>query len=871
MLEKPAHNDVRRSNPSEALMHPSAPDLQVDTFLPYMRDVVRCEESLRELNLTWRMIEASAKVNCPQEARSILPMMTATRVGFENLEKELVTSLVAERVAHVLDEVGTKASHVVNIIVRNLYERTADVGFLATDRELCDFVAGVQTDRDRVTRRLREYRDKYTVYNDILLLDPQGNVLCQIDEESPVEGSRDPLLAQTLASDHYVETFRASDLRPCERRALLYSRRMHAADGRVIGVLCLSFDFAAEMAGIFRSRRDGEDRALMLLLDGDGTVIASADEQWLPPGVQVPVHHGDEARVVMHSGREYLVRTYRAEGYQGYSGPPGWQGSVMIPIDVAFTGRRRGVLRTLDPQIAAGLLTHARSFCPPLYQIVTAAQAIRRVVWNGQVMTASQRRDLHKLKAILEQVSDTGARTNALFSDSIRDLYDTVLDSTQRRGEFTARLLVDLLDRNLYERSDDCRWWALTPQLRQSLAQATTTQDRPSLDAILGEIHRLYTVYTRLAVYDTQGRIVAGSALQRPDGSSVLGDTIDADDLQAVLALRDTQAYHVSPFRGSVLSDGVPSYVYHAAIRAPGDDSRVVGGIGIVFDAAREFPAMLAGGLIGQRDGGALFVDRQGRVIGSTDTSRPVGYTVSLPADMLQVQAGSSCSRILVHRGEYMVVACSANSGYREFKTSDGYRDDVIAVVFGPLGAEQQGRSVADDATELQIQPDDFLEAGEEYATFFLDGQLHALPAAQVLHASPASEIVRVSMDRAAWRLGTLPLRSNGQTERYVWVHDLAGMTTGVPTARTDGHQVIVVRHDGRDLGLLVEGLHGVPEFSARDVVALQNDAGHFGRAVRRLIKANGGTLLIPIIDLAALWPAPPTVPQAAVEPSGVA
>ena len=29
----------------------------IDTFLPYMRDVVRCEQSLRELNMMWRMIE----------------------------------------------------------------------------------------------------------------------------------------------------------------------------------------------------------------------------------------------------------------------------------------------------------------------------------------------------------------------------------------------------------------------------------------------------------------------------------------------------------------------------------------------------------------------------------------------------------------------------------------------------------------------------------------------------------------------------------------------------------------------------------------------------------------------------------------------
>ena len=52
-----------------------------ETFLPYMRDVARCEQSLQELNLMWRIIEASAKMNCPSEAKSILPTMAATRSG----------------------------------------------------------------------------------------------------------------------------------------------------------------------------------------------------------------------------------------------------------------------------------------------------------------------------------------------------------------------------------------------------------------------------------------------------------------------------------------------------------------------------------------------------------------------------------------------------------------------------------------------------------------------------------------------------------------------------------------------------------------------------------------------------------------------
>ena len=96
-------------------------EIDTDSFIPFMRKVSRCEDSLRELRLMWRLIESSAKMNCPEEAHSILPMMAATREGFQRLEADLVQSLVAESLREVMREIGTQARHVIDILVRNLY------------------------------------------------------------------------------------------------------------------------------------------------------------------------------------------------------------------------------------------------------------------------------------------------------------------------------------------------------------------------------------------------------------------------------------------------------------------------------------------------------------------------------------------------------------------------------------------------------------------------------------------------------------------------------------------------------------------------------------------------------------------------------
>ncbi|MEG2048613.1 MAG: chemotaxis protein CheW, partial [Comamonas sp.] len=151
-----------------------------------------------------------------------------------------------------------------------------------------------------------------------------------------------------------------------------------------------------------------------------------------------------------HAGRTYLVQSARCAGYQGYAGPEGWQALLMVPLDLAFSNTAEQGLQALDTKVAQGLLAHARQFSPALHAINAAASNIRRVVWNGQVMTAGRHVESAGLQAVLAQIAETGARTHEVFAQAIRALYNTVLATALQDSRLLTRLLVDLLDRNLY-------------------------------------------------------------------------------------------------------------------------------------------------------------------------------------------------------------------------------------------------------------------------------------------------------------------------------------------------------------------------------------------------------------------------------------
>jgi hypothetical protein len=230
-----------------------------------------------------------------------------------------------------------------------------------------------------------------------------------------------------------------------------------------------------------------------------------------------------------------------------------------------------------------------------------------------------------------------------------------------------AALGVDIMDRNLYERANDNRWWALTPAFRAGLAAGKP--NAAEIGRILAYINGLYTVYSTLFVFDASGRVIADS---RNGASGMVGEKLTGPHIEAALAGRNTQAYSVSAFEPTPLYDGRPTYVYCGSILAP-DLSRTVGGVAIVFDGEPQFRQMLADVLPVDDSGApyagsfAAFINAAGKIIASSDPAQAPG--TKLDEAVLD---------------GFQIVARGKSPGYREFKVSDGYSDPITCIVAIP-------------------------------------------------------------------------------------------------------------------------------------------------------------------------------------------
>src|SRR5690349_12487628 len=133
-------------------------------FLAHMPVVAAYGQRLATLQTVWDSLALPSQMSADGND------MGRTRKAFESLSAELVNQLAAETHRKTMRELGAKAQVTVDVLVRNLFERTADIGFLCLDAPIAEFLERRGDARD-IARRLREYASKYSVYQDIVLVD----------------------------------------------------------------------------------------------------------------------------------------------------------------------------------------------------------------------------------------------------------------------------------------------------------------------------------------------------------------------------------------------------------------------------------------------------------------------------------------------------------------------------------------------------------------------------------------------------------------------------------------------------------------------------------------------------------------------------
>lgn len=796
----------------------------VAPLLKYMTPLQENKEKLNDLTKNWDTLSLLSKLG---EAGV---NMDEIKSNFTTLSDKLIQNLANEMLKKSISEMHSKAQVAVDIVIRNLFERTADIGFLATDEDIREFLRQVKTPYGEgyhqalpeMKKRFKEYVDKYSVYFDIVLMNTHGDVLANIDENNHVTKSHDPIIHEAITSTkEYVETYKYHDFLPQYPKTLVYSYKVTESNdenSEVLGVLSLCFRFTNEMLSVFDNLINPDNKECITLLDQQGKVIASSDIYHIPVGATLERVIHNPYKIVSFGGRDYLAKSCLTNGYQGFFGL-GWFGHIMVPLEHAFEHLSNEGFE-ISEELLLAILQNGKQFSNELKDIPLQANSIQynlnRGIWNGNIKQSNTQRFDNKQfsRSLLLEIRKTGENTKNIIGSSIANLTKTmVLGDTI----FLADLIVDIMDRNLYERANDCRWWALSSSFRSTLSKPTiSAEDKAQISSILRYINNLYTVYTNLFIYDTNGVILAVS---NGIESHLIGKKLTDSWVDETLKLQDTSKYFVSEFEPTPLYDDKPTYIYNAAIRSLEDESQVVGGIGIVFDSQPQFQAMIEESLpkndLGEIKNGvfAVLATKKRTVIASNDLDHPTGSTLALDEKYFALNPGEEINEIITYNGHYYALGLKCSKGYREFKSvTDDYVENIYSFYFSYIS------DVADTTIEKErpyaLEKDinmAHVEESIDVASFYVGKKWLGIDASYVIESISIDEMdsaIQIETDHHF--KGTLIYE-----DKVIAVIDIQNfIKEGIEEPYSE--IVIVKFNDKKEyIGILVTALGDIPEVAS--------------------------------------------------------
>jgi hypothetical protein len=192
-----------------------------------------------------------------------------------------------------------------------------------------------------------------------------------------------------------------------------------------------------------------------------------------------------------------------------------------------------------------------------------------------------------EVKNLAEQASGNSKEFRGVMLGEIHqgiDLTDRLIQELEGTHLIElARTLIQLIVRNLYERTADVRWWATDDALADALAnRSQETLSRAS--SRLSVINRFYSVYMNLALIASDGTILCCS---RPDQyPTCVGSNVQSESwFRRTMGTASGNDYVADEIHYSPLHRNLPVALFSAAVRAGGDlHGAPLGALAVFFD-----------------------------------------------------------------------------------------------------------------------------------------------------------------------------------------------------------------------------------------------------------------------------------------------
>ena len=287
-------------------------------------------------------------------------------------------------------------------------------------------------------------------------------------------------------------------------------------------------------------------------------------------------------------------------------------------------------------------------------------------------------REVREISERIRTIADAFSKELAGQTAELQSLGQNLV-ADLRGGRLTdlALNMIEIIDRNPYERSCDVRWWATDSAVVDCVSDPSDDK-RSYCSKRLGVILDAYTVYLDLWVVDAQGRVLANG---RPNRYAQVANSnvANASWFRDAMQTRDGGEFAVADISVNNMLEGRTVATYATAIRENGDaNGKVIGALGIFFDWQSQSQAVVDGIRLKDEEKGktrCLLLDRNLMVIASNNHGGVLKETFSLQ------HQGRKMGNYVDQSGQY--VGFALTPGYETYEGLGWYG----VIVQGATGA----------------------------------------------------------------------------------------------------------------------------------------------------------------------------------------
>lgn len=636
-------------------------------------------------------------------------LINITKVFFDQLYRAKETS--AQSISQSMAKIK------IDMIERNLLERTCDVRWWALEKAFWQCIAlsnaaelarkaakgskaagaELKAATEMACTRLEDIRSCYTLYRDLVIVNAQGVVVASSNAERRaqvlgLDVSGEAWFQRAIKTQDGTE-YVVQDVSPScleDGESLIYATAIRAEGdehGPAIGAMGVLFDFQGECQIILNdylpTDASGEtlDGWFSFFTNDNDQVICSSDQHFIPFGAfpGLPKSHRSLLKAgesiistAIFAGNRSLLVSHKSAGFNEYAGL-NWTSHLVLPVSAMFERSLGSGDDGLTPKELMNSRLIPESNRQTYQEIQRNKGDIQLISINGIVLATDLGKSGKSFMPIFDQITETGSSTTGKMELLLSEMSSDMLQQNLKALENLSKQAIELIDRNLFERAADVRWWSTDHVFWESLgAQGARRFDE--VNRRLGIINASYTMYRDLVIADANGRIVANSRFEnreRLEGMTVSDHSWFRQGMQLTRSIQ----FGVQDVCKSDLETLDTSLIYCAAILDKGQRmGKPVGVLGILFDWKQQVLPILEECLPRMKGtvvpgGAAFYVNRDKVVIASTDEAQfPVGQSVALPSENSKLRDGQSASGVFSTNGRKYIIGSSGSHGYREYK-----------------------------------------------------------------------------------------------------------------------------------------------------------------------------------------------------------